>query len=80
MPQFQTPTVMLKSYSVDALNVVAQLPMILGQGDQVSLIILIQRCTPHDLLIETDLQPTLGYVLTVKKSGNLVRVYIFGRS
>ena len=32
--QFQTSTVMLRSYSGDALNVVTQLPMILGQGDQ----------------------------------------------
>ena len=69
--QFQTSTVMLKSYSSDTLNVVAQLPMILGQGDQeVSLVVLIQKDAPYDLLIETDLQPALGYMLTVRKSGN----------
>ena len=69
--QFQTPTVTLRSYSGDALNVVAQLPIILGQGDQeVSSVILIQKDAPQDLLIGTDLQPALGYMLTVKKSGN----------
>ena len=69
--QFQTPTVMLKSYSGDTLNVVAQLPMILGQGDQgVLSVVLIQKDAPQDLLIGTDLQPALGYVLTVRKSGN----------
>ena len=42
--QFQTPTVMLKSYSGDRLNVVAQLPMILGHGDQEVLsVVLIQK-------------------------------------
>ena len=69
--QIQTPTVMLRSYSGDALNVMAQLPMILGQGDQeVSSVILIQKDAPQDLLIGTDLQPALDYMLTVKKSGN----------
>ena len=80
MAQFQTPTVMLKSYSGDALNIVAQLPLILGQGDQeVSSTILIQKDAPHDLLIGTDLQPALGYVLTVKKSGNLETVLLGDR-
>ena len=38
----QTPTMMLRSYSGDTLNVVVQLPMTLGQGDQeVSSVILI---------------------------------------
>ena len=69
--QFQMPAVMLKSYSGDALNVVAQLPMTLGQGDQeVSSIVLIQKGAPHDLFIGTDLQPALGFVLTVRKSGS----------
>ena len=69
--QFQTPTVTLRSYSGDALNVVAQLPMILGQGDQeVSSVVLIQKDAPQDLLIGTDLQPALGFVFTVRKSGN----------
>ena len=79
MAQFQTPTVMLKSYSCDALNIMAQLPLILGQGDQVSSTILIQKDAPHDLLIETDLQPALGYVLTVKKSGNVETVLLGDR-
>ena len=40
--QLQTPTVLLKSYSGDTLNVVAQLLMILGQDDQeVSSLVLI---------------------------------------
>ena len=54
--QFQTPTVTLRSYSGDALNVVAQLPMILGQGDQkVSSVVLIQKDAPQNLLTGTDL-------------------------
>ena len=69
--QFQTPTVTLRSYSGDALNVVAHLPMIPGQGDQeVSSVVLIQKDAPQDLLIGTDLQPALGFVLTVRKSRN----------
>ena len=69
--QFQTPTVTLRSYSGDALNVVAQLPMIPGQGDQeVSSVVLIQKDAPQDLLIGTDLQPALDFVLTVRKSRN----------
>ena len=78
--QFQTPAVMLKSYSGDALNVVAQLPMTLGQGDQeVSSIVLIQKGAPHDLLIGTDLQPALGFVLTVRKSGSQETVLLGSR-
>ena len=69
--QFQTPTVTLRSYSGDALNVEAQLPMIPGLGDQeVSSVVLIQKDAPQDLLIETDLQRALGFVLTVRKSRN----------
>ena len=80
MEQFQEPAVMLKSYSGDALNVVAQLPMTLGQGDQkVSSVVLIQKGAPHDLLIGTDLQPALGFVLTVRKSGNQETVLLGGR-
>ena len=62
----------LRSYSGDALNVVAQLPMIPGQGDQeVSSVVLIQKDAPQDLLIGTDLQPALDFVLTeVKESGS----------
>ena len=64
--QFQTPTVMLRSYNGDILNVVAQLPIILDQGDQeVSSAILIQKDAPQELLIATDLQLVLGYILTV---------------
>ena len=67
----------LRSYSGDALNVVAQLPIILGQGDQeVSSVILIQKDAPQDLLIGTDLQAALGYMLTVKKSGNQEVVFL----
>ena len=45
--QFQTPIVTLRNYSDDTLNAVAQLPIILGQGDQkASLVILItEGCT-----------------------------------
>ena len=81
MAQFRTSTVVLKSYSGNALNVVAQLPLIISQCDQeVSSTILIHKDALHDLLIGTDLQPVLGYVLTVKKSGNLETVLLGGRA
>ena len=71
MARFQIPTVMLKSYSGDRLNIVAQLPVTLTQGDhKVSSVVLIQKNAPNDLLIGTDLQPALGFRLTVQKSGN----------
>ena len=57
---------MLRSYSGDTFNVVAQLLILLDQGDQeVSSAILIQKDAPQDLLIATDLQPVLGYILTL---------------
>ena len=69
--QFFIPTLMFMNYSGDTMNVVAQLPMILAQGDQdVSLVVLIQKDAPQDLLIGNDFQPTLGYMLTVKKLDN----------
>ena len=69
--QFKSPTVMLKSYSGDILNIVAQLPVTLTQGShEVSSVVLIQQNAPVSLLIGTDLQPALGFRLTVQKSGN----------
>ena len=66
---FQEPSVSLKSYSDDQLNIIAQLPLTLKQRDyEVSSIILIQKYAPNNLLILTDLQPTLGFSLIVKKS------------
>ena len=45
----QTPTVTLRSYSGDVLNMVAQLQMFLGQGDQeASSVVLIQMDAPQD--------------------------------
>jgi len=62
MAWFQTPTAMLKSYSGDRLNIVAQLPVTLTQRDhKVSLVALIQKNAPNDLLIGPDLQPALGF-------------------
>ena len=62
--QLQTPTVILRSYSGDALNVVAQLPMILGQGDQeVSLVVLIQKDAPQDLHCLLELTYSQHWVL-----------------
>ena len=67
MDRFQTPTVMFKSYSGDRLNIVAQLPVTLTQGDyKVSSVVLIQKNAPNGLLIGTDLQPALGFRLTVE--------------
>ena len=65
----------LRSYCGDTLNVVAQLPMILGQDDQeVSSVVLIQKDAQQILLIGGDLHPALRRLqvstMTVRKSGN----------
>ena len=69
LTQFQVPSVSLKSYSGDPLNVIAQLPLTLKQGGcEVSAIVLIQKDAPNDFLIGTDLQSALGFSLIVKTS------------
>lgn len=73
---------MLRSHSGETLNVMAQLPMIPGQGNQeIFSVVLIQKHRPQILLIEGDLQPALaiGYsysMLTVRKSGNQTAVLL----
>jgi len=62
------------------IKFIAQLPMTLTQEyHEVSLVVLMQKNALNDLLIESDLQPGLGFRFTVHKLGNKETVLFVGR-
>ena len=75
MKKFSAPAVTLTSCGDDRLNILAQIPVVLSQGElQTNAIILVQKGAPHSLLLRTDLQARLGFSLIVESGGR--RVYL----
>ena len=70
LKKFEPPEVTLKNYGGGRLDVLAQLPVRITQGDYgADVKVLVRKDAPNRLLLGTDAQPPLGYVL-IKKENN----------
>ena len=66
LAKFTTPEVTLSSYRGKHLELTAQTKVRLSQGKHsTDAVVLVQRGAPNELLLGTDLQPRLGFSLTV---------------
>ena len=73
MERFSAPAVTLTSCGGERLNIVAQIPVILSQGERkVDAVVLVQKDAPHSLLLSTDLQARLGFSLFSETDGRRV--------
>ena len=70
--QLEPPTMLLKSYCGGKLYLVAQVKLQIAtvSGQRVEAIVQVQEDAPVDLLLGTDLQPLLGFSLTVNVPGD----------
>ena len=70
--QLEPPTMVLKSYCASKLNLVAQVKLQIAtvSGHKVEAMVQVQEDAPVDLLLGTDLQPLLGFSLTVNVPGD----------
>ena len=69
LKKFETPEVSLKSYGGERLDILAQLPVRITQGDyQADVKVLVRKNAPTRLLLGTDAQPPLGYRLIKKET------------
>ena len=63
----------LTSCGGDQLNIIAQVPVVLSQGErQTDAVVLVQKDAPHDVLLGTDLQAQLGFSLMLESHGRRV--------
>lgn len=64
LKRFEHPTISMRSYGGERLNIVAQLKVRLqcGEYDNTA-VILVQKDAPHTLLLGTDVMPVLGFSL-----------------
>ena len=73
MKKFSAPAVTLTSCGGDRLNILAQIPVVLSQGElRTDAMVLVQKGAPHSLLLGTDLQARLGFSLIVESGGRRV--------
>ena len=73
MERFSAPAVTLTSCGGERLNIVAQIPVVLSQGERkVDTVVLVQKDAPHSLLLGTDLQARLGFSLFSETNGRRV--------
>ena len=67
LEKFETPQVSLKNYGGEPLDMMAQLPVRITQGEySADIKVLVRKDAPNRLLLGTDAQPPLGYVLLRK--------------
>ena len=77
--RFANPDLALNNYGGQRLSLIAQTELTLSQGDrEVQAVVLVQKDAPNDLLLGTDLQPQLGFTLSLRKGGGKV-VGLLGR-
>jgi len=71
LKRFSPPEVNLNSYGGHRLDVIAQIPLRLAQGEaHANAVVLVQKGAPNDLLLGTDVQPHLGFAIVVDRSGS----------
>ena len=71
--RFSAPAVALTSCGGERLNIVAQIPVVLSQGERnLDAVVLVQKDAPHSLLLGTDLQAQLGFSLFSETNGRRV--------
>ena len=69
LKKFEPPEITLKSYGGERLDVLAQLPVCITQGGYHSDVkVLVRKDAPTRLLLGTDAQPLLGYLLVKKET------------
>ena len=71
MTKFSSPEVILRNYSGQRLELVAQIVLTIKQGECCDTVpVLVQKNAPHDLLLGTDTQSLLGFSLCVATDKN----------
>jgi hypothetical protein len=69
LKKFEPPAVSLKNYGGGRLDIMAQLPVRISQGEyHADVMVLVRKNAPNRLLLGTDAQPLLGYILVKKES------------
>ena len=69
LTRFSAPKVKLNSYGSHQLDIIAQILLSFSQSTHsVDAVVLIQKGAPNDLLLGTDLQRQLGFLLTIEKA------------
>ena len=69
LKRFEPPQVALKNYGGGRLDVMAQLPVCITQGEyKADVKVLVRKDAPNRLLLGTDAQPLLGYILIQKEA------------
>ena len=73
MEWFSAPAVTLTSCGGERLDIFAQIPVVLSQGEQnVDAVVLVQKDAPHSLLLGSELQARLGFSLFSETNGRKV--------
>ena len=68
LKKFEPPEVSLKNYGSGRLDILTQLPVCITQGHyQTNIKVLVRKDAPNQLLLGTDAQPLLGYILIRKE-------------
>ena len=72
--RFSSPSVLLKAYSGHKLNILSQVTLRLTHGSKtVEAVVRVQEGATHELLLGTDLQSKLGFILVAEEGGRLRR-------
>ena len=69
LKKFEPPAVSLRNYGGGRLDIMAQLPVRISQGEyHADVMVLVRKKAPNRLLLGTDAQPLLGYILVKKET------------
>lgn len=72
LQRFEHPTIAMRSYGGERLNIVAQLRVDLQQSNhRKTTTVLVQKGAPHKLLIGTDVMSTLGFSLLLESDSTM---------
>ena len=69
LERFAAPAVTLTGCGGNRLNIIAQIPVVLSQGERnTEAVVLVQKGAPHNVLLGTDLQAELGFSLVLESN------------
>ena len=69
LERFAAPAVTLTGCGGNRLNIIAQIPVVLSQGERkTEAVVLVQKGATHNVLLGTDLQAELGFSLVLESN------------
>ena len=73
--RLKSPSLILRNYGGNELDILKEVTVKLERGDYLcTAVVFLQKNPPHNLLISTDLLPSLGFRF-IKKTSNLVDIF-----